>query len=45
MADETPQISHETGSGPKRLAPVWRALVESGFIVFLYYSNLFMGGV
>lgn len=28
---------------PKKLAPVWRALVEVGFIVFLYYSNLLMG--
>jgi hypothetical protein len=30
-------------AGPKRIAPVWRALVEVGFIVFLYYSNLLMG--
>ncbi|MGD1031943.1 MAG: hypothetical protein ABSA05_12475 [Opitutaceae bacterium] len=28
---------------PKKLAPVWRALVEAGFIIFLYYSNLLMG--
>jgi hypothetical protein len=28
---------------PKRLAPVLRAMVEVGFIVFLYYSNLLMG--
>jgi hypothetical protein len=28
---------------PEKLAPVWRALVEVGFIVFLYYSNLLMG--
>jgi hypothetical protein len=28
---------------PRRLAPVWRALIEVGFIVFLYYSNLLMG--
>lgn len=27
----------------RRLAPVWRALVEIGFIVFLFYSNLLMG--
>ena len=26
-----------------RLAPLWRALVEAGFIVFLFYSNLLMG--
>jgi hypothetical protein len=28
---------------PKKLAPIWRALVEIGFIIFLYYSNLLMG--
>jgi hypothetical protein len=27
----------------RRLAPVLRALVEIGFIVFLFYSNLLMG--
>jgi len=27
----------------RHLAPVWRALVEVGFIVFLFYSNLLMG--
>jgi hypothetical protein len=26
-----------------RLAPAWRALIEVGFIIFLYYSNLLMG--
>lgn len=26
-----------------RLTPVWRALVEIAFIVFLFYSNLLMG--
>lgn len=25
------------------MAPFWRALVEVGFIVFLFYSNLLMG--
>ena len=25
------------------MAPIWRALVEIGFIVFLFYSNLLMG--
>jgi hypothetical protein len=29
--------------GPRKLTPVWRALIEVGFIVFLYYSNLLMG--
>jgi len=30
---------------PKRspLTPLWRALIEIGFIVFLFYSNLLMG--
>jgi hypothetical protein len=28
---------------PRHLAPVWRALVEVGFIIFLFYSNLLMG--
>jgi hypothetical protein len=27
----------------RKLAPLWRALVEIGFIVFLFYSNLLMG--
>ncbi|HEV3456831.1 MAG TPA: hypothetical protein VHG32_09745 [Thermoanaerobaculia bacterium] len=26
-----------------RLSPVWRAAIEIGFIVFLFYSNLLMG--
>lgn len=38
--NDTPQDSR---TGPRKLAPVWRALVEVGFIVFLYYSNLLMG--
>jgi hypothetical protein len=33
--------SNDTKAG--KLAPVWRALVEVGFIVFLFYSNLLMG--
>ncbi len=28
---------------PRKLAPIWRPLVEVGFIVFLFYSNLLMG--
>jgi hypothetical protein len=32
-----------TPERPRKLAPVWRALLEVGFIVFLYYSNLLMG--
>jgi hypothetical protein len=27
----------------RRLAPIWRALIEVGFIIFLFYSNLLMG--
>lgn len=27
----------------RKLAPVWRVMVEVGFIVFLFYSNLLMG--
>ncbi len=25
------------------MAPIWRAIIEIGFIVFLFYSNLLMG--
>lgn len=28
---------------PRPLAPILRALVEIGFIIFLFYSNLLMG--
>jgi hypothetical protein len=28
---------------PKRLAPAWKAIIEIGFIIFLFYSNLLMG--
>ena len=28
---------------PGKLAPVWRGLIEVGFIIFLFYSNLLMG--
>ena len=27
----------------KKLAPFWRAIIETGFIIFLFYSNLLMG--
>ena len=27
----------------KRLTPLWRAVIEVAFIVFLFYSNLLMG--
>ena len=29
--------------GPRKLAPIWRAVIEVGFIIFLFYSNLLMG--
>jgi hypothetical protein len=28
---------------PHKLTPTWKALVEVGFIIFLFYSNLLMG--
>jgi hypothetical protein len=27
---------------PRKLNSIWRATVESGFIIFLFYSNLLM---
>jgi hypothetical protein len=30
-------------TGPKKWATLWTAIVEIGFIVFLFYSNLLMG--
>jgi hypothetical protein len=27
----------------RRLTSLWRAVIETGFIVFLFYSNLLMG--
>jgi uncharacterized protein with PQ loop repeat len=27
----------------RRLTPIWRAVIEIAFIVFLFYSNLLMG--
>lgn len=27
----------------RKLAPLWRGVVEVGFIIFLFYSNLLMG--
>ena len=45
----TPVSRHYDGVMPGttqprgRLTPVWRALVEVAFIIFLFYSNLLMG--
>lgn len=38
-----PESFQPDWKSPEKLAPVWRALIEVGFIVFLYYSNLLMG--
>jgi hypothetical protein len=38
-----PESPPHEGRVPKKPAPIWRALTEVGFIVFLYYSNLLMG--
>jgi hypothetical protein len=27
----------------RKLTPIWRAAVEMGFIIFLFYANLLMG--
>jgi hypothetical protein len=27
----------------RRMSPIWRTVIETGFIVFLFYSNLLMG--
>jgi hypothetical protein len=29
--------------GHRKLTPIWRAIIEIGFIIFLFYSNLLMG--
>jgi hypothetical protein len=34
---------HQKYKRTKRLAPLWRHVIEVGFIVFLFYSNLLMG--
>jgi hypothetical protein len=33
----------DNGRNPRKLAPVWRAIIEVGFIIVLFYSNLLMG--
>jgi hypothetical protein len=30
-------------NGPQKLAAIFRAIIEIGFIIFLFYSNLLMG--
>jgi hypothetical protein len=36
-------IQTEGPQNRRRLAPIWRAIIEIGFIMFLFYSNLLMG--
>ncbi|MGA3069801.1 MAG: hypothetical protein ABSD43_06245 [Terracidiphilus sp.] len=38
----TPRTNTSLG-GRRRLTPLWRAVIEVAFIVFLFYSNLLMG--
>ena len=33
----------EDANKRSRFAPIWRAVIEAAFIVFLFYSNLLMG--
>jgi len=28
---------------PRKLTPIWRAIIEISFIIFIFYSNLLMG--
>jgi len=43
VATVRPAKYAEAEKQPARIAPLWRAVIETGFIVFLYYSNLLMG--
>jgi hypothetical protein len=43
---ETKNGVPSSNKGPnnrQKLTPVWRAAVEMGFIIFLFYANLLMG--
>jgi hypothetical protein len=33
----------ESPKSPRPLTPIWRAVIEIAFIIFLFYSNLLMG--
>lgn len=35
--------SEKSAKRVRKMTPVWRTVVEVGFIVFLFYSNLLMG--
>jgi hypothetical protein len=43
VATVRPARFAEVENRPARIAPLWRAVIETGFIIFLYYSNLLMG--
>ena len=36
-------IEQDNRKKTQKLAPIWRAVLEVGFIIFLFYSNLLMG--
>jgi hypothetical protein len=36
-------IATSRTKGRQRLGQIWRAAIEIGFIIFLFYSNLLMG--
>jgi hypothetical protein len=38
-----PMEESSTPKTKRKLAPAWRTVVEVGFIIFLFYSNLLMG--
>jgi len=43
LDDELVTSEVKTAKRPGKLAPMWRAAIEAGFIIFLFYSNLLMG--
>lgn len=43
MATVRPARFVEPDEKRVRIGPLWRAIIETGFIIFLYYSNLLMG--
>ena len=41
--NETIPPAKREATNRQKLTPVWRAVIEMGFIIFLFYSNLLMG--
>jgi uncharacterized protein with PQ loop repeat len=41
--NNTTPYSEKKTKNLQKLTPIWRAVVEMGFIIFLFYSNLLMG--